>query len=156
MNTTSHQVLLQWTWYYSKMLQSIFAELLELFPNLEAICSQQEQVNHKQKFLREIIFTIHHALGGSGRQSLSRIAAYICEYNTFQISVTRSYRTFEFKEDLKTLYALTGISCKQTSFLFNDTQVTDESFLEIINNMLSSGEVANLYKSDEFEEVITQ
>ncbi|KAJ8920059.1 hypothetical protein NQ315_011713 [Exocentrus adspersus] len=92
-------------------------------------------------------------IGGSGRQSLSRVAAYICEYITYQISVTKNYRVPEFKEDLKVLYAMTGIDTKATSFLFNDTQITDESFLEIINNMLSSGEVANLYKPDEFEEV---
>ena len=39
-------------------------------------------------------------------------------------------------------------------FLFNDTQVVDESFLEDINNILSSGEVPNLYsKAEDFEEV---
>ncbi|CAG9772859.1 unnamed protein product [Ceutorhynchus assimilis] len=92
-------------------------------------------------------------IGGSGRQSLSRIAAYICEYNTFEIAVTRSYKLADFKEDLKVLYGLTGVAAKPTSFLFNDTQITDEHFLEIINNMLSSGEVANLYKPDEFEDV---
>ncbi|XP_030749874.1 dynein heavy chain 2, axonemal [Sitophilus oryzae] len=92
-------------------------------------------------------------IGGSGRQSLARISAYICEYSTYQISVTRSYKVPEFKEDLKTLYGITGVAGKQTSFLFNDTQITDEAFLEIVNNMLSSGEVANLYKPDEFEEV---
>lgn len=42
---------------------------------------------------------------------------------------------------------------KATSFLFVDTQIVDESFLEDINNILSSGEVPNLYKVDEFEEV---
>ena len=42
---------------------------------------------------------------------------------------------------------------KPTVFLFNDTQVVEESFLEDINNILSSGEVPNLYKPDEFEEV---
>jgi len=31
--------------------------------------------------------------------------------------------------------------------------VVEESFLEIINNMLSTGEVSNLYKPDEFEEI---
>lgn len=60
----------------------------------------------------------------------------------------------EFKEDLKTLYAMTGVDSRATSFVFNDTQITMESFLEVINNMLSSGEVANLYKPDEFEDVI--
>ena len=42
---------------------------------------------------------------------------------------------------------------KPTVFLFSDTQVLDESFLEDINNILSSGEVPNLYKAEEFEEV---
>ncbi|XP_025836128.1 dynein heavy chain 2, axonemal-like [Agrilus planipennis] len=92
-------------------------------------------------------------IGGGGRQSLSRIANYICEYNTFELTVSKSYRIPEFKEDLKTLYSATGGDNKQTGFLFNDTQVMDEGFLEIINNMLSTGEVANLYKSDEFEEI---
>jgi len=38
-------------------------------------------------------------------------------------------------------------------FLFTDTQVVDESFLEDINNILSSGEVPNLYGPEDFEEV---
>ncbi|CAG9819075.1 unnamed protein product [Phaedon cochleariae] len=92
-------------------------------------------------------------VGGSGRQSFSRVAAYICEYSTYQISITKNYRVAEFKDDLKKLYNIAGVENKQTVFLFNDTQITDESFLEIINNMLSSGEVSNLYKADEFEEV---
>ena len=92
-------------------------------------------------------------IGGSGRQSLSRIAAYMCELNLFQISVTKQYRLAEFREDLKTLYLKTGVENKPTSFLFNDTQVIEEQFLEVINSMLSTGEVANLYKSDEMEEV---
>lgn len=37
--------------------------------------------------------------------------------------------------------------------MFTDTQVVEETFLEDINNILSSGEVPNLYKPDEFEEV---
>lgn len=55
--------------------------------------------------------------------------------------------------DIKRLYRQAGVELKTTSFLFVDTQIADESFLEDINNILSSGEVPNLYKSDEFEEV---
>lgn len=92
-------------------------------------------------------------IGGSGRQSVSRIAAYMCELTTFQIVVTKQYRVMEFREDLKKLYSMTGVENKPTSFLFNDTQVAEEQFLEIVNNMLSTGEVANLYKTDEMEDV---
>lgn len=55
--------------------------------------------------------------------------------------------------DIKRLYRQAGVELKATSFLFVDTQIADESFLEDINNILSSGEVPNLYKTDEFEEV---
>jgi dynein heavy chain len=40
-----------------------------------------------------------------------------------------------------------------TTYIFVDTQVVDEAFLEDINNILSSGEVPNLYKPEEMEEV---
>ena len=92
-------------------------------------------------------------IGGSGRQSLSRIASHMCELTTFQITVTKHYKLAEFREDLKILYTKTGVNDKPTTFLFNDTQVVEEQFLEIVNSMLSTGEVANLYKSDELEEV---
>lgn len=55
--------------------------------------------------------------------------------------------------DIKQLYRLAGVDNKPTVFLFSDTQIADESFLEDINNVLSSGEVPNLYKPDEFVEV---
>nr|CAD7395754.1 unnamed protein product [Timema poppensis] len=92
-------------------------------------------------------------IGGSGRQSVSRLAAYLCEYTVFQIEVTKNYRLQEFKEDLKSLYRMAGVDHKPTTFLFNDTQISDEAFLEIINNVLSTGEVPNLYKTEEFEEI---
>uniref|UniRef100_A0A8C6W7X2 Dynein axonemal heavy chain 2 n=1 Tax=Nannospalax galili TaxID=1026970 RepID=A0A8C6W7X2_NANGA len=95
-------------------------------------------------------------IGGSGRQSLARLASSICEYNTFQIEVTKHYRKQEFRDDIKRLYRQAGVDLKTTSFLFVDTQIADESFLEDINNILSSGEVPNLYKSDEFEEIQSQ
>lgn len=92
-------------------------------------------------------------IGGSGRQSLSRIGSYMCDMSTYQVAITAQYRLAEFREDLKTLYSMVGVENKPTSFLFNDTQVVEEQFLEIVNNMLSTGEVANLYKSDEMENV---
>jgi dynein heavy chain len=55
--------------------------------------------------------------------------------------------------DIRKLYYQAGIENKPTVFLFTDTQVVEESFLEDINNILSSGEVPNLYSTEEFEEV---
>ncbi|XP_066933177.1 dynein axonemal heavy chain 2-like [Clytia hemisphaerica] len=92
-------------------------------------------------------------IGGSGRQSLAKLASYTLEYKVFMIEVTKHYRRQEFHEDLRKLYHQAGVENKPTVFLFSDTQVLDESFLEDINNILSSGEVPNLYKPEDFEEV---
>ncbi|KAF6769432.1 hypothetical protein AHF37_12746, partial [Paragonimus kellicotti] len=55
--------------------------------------------------------------------------------------------------DIKRIYWQAGVENQPTLFIFTDTQVVEESFLEDINNLLSSGEVPTLYKPDEFEEV---
>lgn len=61
----------------------------------------------------------------------------------FSIEIVKNYRAVEFHEDLKTLYrqAGAGDNPKPTVFLFDDTQIVTETFLEDVNNILTSGEV---------------
>ncbi|CAF0978027.1 unnamed protein product [Adineta ricciae] len=94
-------------------------------------------------------------IGGSGRQSLAKLSSFICNYAVFKIEITKNYRRIEFREDLKRLYKQAGQSNRETTFIFVDTQAVEETFFEDINNMLSSGEVPNLFRPDELEEIKT-
>jgi len=90
-------------------------------------------------------------VGGSGRQSLARLAIFLAGFKCFTIEITRSYGPALFHEDLKNLLTKAGAENEPTCFLFSDTQIVKESFLEDINNILNTGEVPNLFEENELE-----
>ena len=93
-------------------------------------------------------------VGGSGKQSLSRLAAYISSMEVFQVSLRKGYGIPDLKNDLANLYQKTGIKNLGTVFLMSDAQVTDEKFLVLINNLLASGEIPDLFSDDEVENIV--
>ena len=70
--------------------------------------------------------------------------------------LSRGYGENEFREDLKILYRMLGSENKKVVFLFTDAHVAQEGFLELINNMLTSGMVPALFPDDEKEALIGQ
>ncbi len=60
----------------------------------------------------------------------------------FTIEISKNYRMAEWREDLKGLYRQAGGAAnKRSVFLFDETQIKMEAFLEDVNNILTSGEV---------------
>jgi dynein heavy chain len=113
----------------------------------------QDAIKHVCRITRIITNTAGHALlvgvGGSGKQSLSKLAAFIKSYNVFSITVSKEYSMTDLKTDLQDLYNKSGVKDDKIMFLITDSHITQETFLVYINDLLSSGEIADLYTEDE-------
>ncbi|XP_039715552.1 dynein axonemal heavy chain 17 isoform X3 [Pteropus medius] len=94
-------------------------------------------------------------VGGSGKQSLSRLAAYISSLEVFQITLKKGYAVLDLKADLSAQYIKSAVKNVPSVFLMTDSQVAEEQFLVLINDLLASGEIPGLFADDEVENIIS-
>lgn len=93
-------------------------------------------------------------VGGSGKQSLARLAAFISSLEVFQIQLRKGYGVVDLRMELASLYLKSGMKNIGIMFLMTDAQVPNEHFLVLINDMLASGEIPDLFPEDEVENII--
>ncbi len=109
----------------------------------------EDAMKHVAKITRIITKPSGHPLlvgvGGSGRQSLSRLSGYIALCSVIMIVISGQYGMNDLKTDLQTMYQKAGVKDEGVMFLFTDGQITNERFLVYINDLLSSGDIADLY-----------
>ena len=95
-------------------------------------------------------------VGGSGKQSLCKLASSVCGFSVFQLQVTGSFGINDLKEALKDMYRRAGVKPGEPLvFLLTDSQVVDERFLVFVNDLLSSGVIPDLFSPDEFDGIFS-
>ena len=57
-------------------------------------------------------------VGGSGKQSLSRLSSFICGFSVYQITINQTYSMSDLKEDLQKMYTRAGVKDEGILFLF--------------------------------------
>lgn len=111
------------------------------------------------KINRIISLSNGHALligeGGSGRHSLAKMASFLAGYKIYQVQITKNFNSQQFKQSMKELFERIALKKIPTVFLFSDNEITSEGIIEDVNNILSLGEIPNLYQKregkDEFQ-----
>jgi dynein heavy chain len=138
----------------NKTLVEKLAEHNESNPVMDLVLFNQA-MDHVTRITRILNLPRGNAMlvgvGGSGKQSLAKLATFICQYDVFQISVTSSYGIVDFKTDLLGLYTKAGVKGTPVTFLMTDSQIVNERFLVYINDLLSSGFIPDLMTPEDKE-----
>ena len=117
-------------------------------------------VSHISRISRILRQPRGHALlvgvGGSGKQSYTRLAASMAGMSVVSLSGGKSYGYSDFQADLRQLLLVAGVQGREVVFLVNDSAITHERFLEDINALLNGGEVNGLFAGDELTALIEE
>ena len=118
----------------------------------------EDAMRHICRISRIIEAPNGHALlvgvGGSGKQSLAKLASFVAQYTIFQIVISATYGVNDLKGDLQSVYRRCGVKGEGISFLFTDSQITDERFLVFMNDLLSSGNIPGLFPPEDQDDII--
>ena len=93
-------------------------------------------------------------VGGSGRQSSTKLATFMAEYQLVQISVNKGYSMAEWHEDIKRVLLSCGLDGKPSVLMLVDAQLVHEGMLEDVSNLLNSGDVPGLYSPEEMDQIM--
>jgi len=95
-------------------------------------------------------------VGGSGKQSLARLAIFIAKYEIWGIKITSRFEEKHFREQLVELFKKFDEvgEIQPISFLFTDEHVLDEGFMELINNILTTGIVPAIFEKTDKDAII--
>ncbi|XFF88688.1 hypothetical protein AB1E18_014907 [Capra hircus] len=143
-------------------LNKLLVEVLDSYNEVNAVMNLvlfEDAVAHICRINRILESPRGNALlvgvGGSGKQSLSRLAAYISALDVFQITLKKGYGIPDLKLDLAAQYIKSAVKNVPSVFLMTDSQVAEEPFLVLINDLLASGEIPGLFMDDEVENIIS-
>jgi dynein heavy chain len=141
----------------SERLQFALREYNDLYAAMDLVLFD-DAMKHCCKISRIIAADQGHALlvgvGGSGKQSLSMLSSFICSYTKTGILISSTYSINDLKTDLQGFYQKAGVKDEGLMFLFTEGQITNERFLVYINDLLSSGEIADLFAPEDIDGIV--
>ncbi|XP_039545600.1 dynein heavy chain 11, axonemal [Pimephales promelas] len=143
-------------------LQKSLMDALEHYNELHSdmnLVLFEEAMQHICRISRILESPMGNALligvGGSGKQSLCRLAAFLSVLEVFQITLRKGYGISDLRSDIAALYIKVGVKNIGTVFLHTDAQIPDERFLVLINDMLASGDIPDLFSEEEVDMIVT-
>lgn len=93
-------------------------------------------------------------VGGSGKQSLCRLASFICQHQVVQLSVNQNYSLHDLRSDFQDFFRKAGQKDTSLVFLLTESQILDDIWLSMVNDFLCSGYIPGLFNDDDLEQIL--
>eukprot|EP00960_Hanusia_phi_P074745 768303-Hanusia_phi.AAC.3 len=88
---------------------------------------------------------------GVGRRTCLTIACFLHRMEIFSPKIGRGYNMQKFINDLKECVHVTGVQGTPYVLFLEDHQLVDSSILQVVNGLLSSGEVPGMFTPQELD-----
>lgn len=143
-------------------LRRVMKEKLDEYNDMKAqmnLVLFDQAIEHVCRITRMIELPSGHALlvgvGGSGKQSLARLASFIIGYELEQMVVTQSFNMNDLRNFLSEMYRkIAKPNSSVRVYMVTDSQIKSDTFLIPINDMLNSGWVSDLFTKEDFDALV--
>jgi dynein heavy chain 2 len=91
---------------------------------------------------------------GVGRRTAVQLVSHMLNYAFVTLNITREYSLKDFRKDLKVVLQQAGVEGRTTVLFIEEHMILESSFIQLLNSLLSAGEVPGLYAPEEIEPLL--
>ncbi|KAF5224191.1 hypothetical protein ECC02_002777 [Trypanosoma cruzi] len=92
---------------------------------------------------------------GVGRRNAVHLAAYMLRMQVVTLNMVQGYSVKNFRNDVRQFVQRATTQNERLVLLLDEHNIVDESFLEVVNSLVSSGDIPGLFTPEELETMFT-
>jgi len=147
---------------YKKILENDLEKYKSQNTGIPQIFLYESAVQFLIKFTRllnlkeeNMIFVLGNS--GCGKTALSKFGAFLQGFDIKVLDTHKEITLDYFKSFVKNLLNQAGIQGKQTCFVLNKSQISNDSanILEMLNSLIISGQIPKLYSAEEYDKILS-
>eukprot|EP00074_Homo_sapiens_P031231 NP_001364.1 dynein heavy chain 14, axonemal isoform 1 [Homo sapiens] len=102
---------------------------------------------------RELENCFQIGIDGCGKKTCATLACYLTDNKLYRVPISHKCAYIEFKEVFKKVFIHAGLKGKPTVLMVPNLNIEQDSFLEDLNYIISSGRIPDLFENVELDSI---